>query len=404
MRKSGAGFRNITAVEYLTMAHIFGLNAAIMAHGRTIGWANEPPLNTNEYTLMQAGKEVCMTATYVARTVLAWWFWVSRYDQMLCSNYQGNMSGPEETYAFFFWKVQAFGWFRIVSIVILGASALHIPCVMVVLEESVASSVYCRSSLVVFAYCTVGAELTLLFNQVGGVYEFNFECVAEVLAVLVGCKCFIWGAFKPDREADPLVLLNSHASNRVPVSWPYAGVDLQGVCEVLKLAWIGPGSGDRGSASGASRVALAGSATNESLSSAATAQQAQQARQHNLAAAIPLVPPATPRPGPASTNAEISLVDRPPPQSPPPLPSSPSHHPPAAAVLVLPSPSPPPPQPRQVPMAPPPQPPVLPPPLPPPPQPPLLPPASIQPPLIQAQLPLHVENAEHAVGDDAAIG
>ena len=56
-----AGIRNITAVEYLTMAHIFGLNAAIMAHGRTIGWANEPPLNTNEYTLMQAGKEALGT-------------------------------------------------------------------------------------------------------------------------------------------------------------------------------------------------------------------------------------------------------------------------------------------------------------------------------------------------------
>ena len=387
-----AGIRNITAVEYLTMAHIFGLNAAIMAHGRTIGWANEPPLNTNEYTLMQAGKEVCMTATYVARTVLAWWFWVSRYNHMLCSNYQDDMLTPQEPYVFFFWKVKAFGWFRIVSIVLLGASALHIPCVMVVLEESVASSIYCRTSMAVFVYCILGAELTLYFNNVEGAYEFNFDCVPEVLALLVGCKCFIWGALKPDREADPLVLLNSDASHRVPVSWPYAGVDLQGVCEVMRLAWFGRGSGrgrQRGSIAGGERgsgsvASHGGSATDESFSPAPVVQQpqatsAQQARQQNLTAMLLVPPVATP----AVTSAMASqppTTPRPPPQaltqllSPLSIAPSPYHHPPAAGALVVASP------PSQQ------------------------TPHQLQPPLIQVQEPLNVDSTGSAAASDSAVG
>lgn len=94
-----AGFRRITAAEYITIAHIFALNAAIIAQGRMVGWSQEPAFPTSEYYLVQCGKELAMTGSYVARTVLAWWFWVSLYDDMLCS-------GTHTTYAFFFARVR----------------------------------------------------------------------------------------------------------------------------------------------------------------------------------------------------------------------------------------------------------------------------------------------------------
>lgn len=94
-----------------------------------------------------------------------------------------------------------------------------------------------------FVYCILGAELTLQFNGVRDVYALHLDCAAEVLSMLIGGKCLIWSALKPDREADPLILLVQHPAHRVPVSWPYAGVDLQGVFEVLRLGWAGPPRG-----------------------------------------------------------------------------------------------------------------------------------------------------------------
>lgn len=94
------GFRSITATEYITISHMFALNAAIIAQGRMVGWSQEPAFPTSEYYLLQCGKELAMTGSYIARTVLAWWFWVSLYDDMHCHG------AHSPVYAFFFARVR----------------------------------------------------------------------------------------------------------------------------------------------------------------------------------------------------------------------------------------------------------------------------------------------------------
>eukprot|EP00892_Ulva_mutabilis_P004354 jgi/Ulvmu1/2290/UM013_0137.1 len=224
------GLRKITAAEYITIAHIFALNAAIIAQGRMVGWSQEPAFPTSEYYLVQCGKELAMTGSYVARTVLAWWFWVSLYDDMLCSD------AHRPVFAFFFARVEAFGWFRVLAIICLALAALQLPFVMAFMDENDTWMLQYRATIAIFIFCSVGAELTLHWNGVHGANSFRHDSTAEVLAILIGGKSLIWASLKPQRESDPLVLLVRDTAHRIPVSWPYAGLDLQGILDLLDRA------------------------------------------------------------------------------------------------------------------------------------------------------------------------
>lgn len=133
-------------------------------------------------------------------------------------------------------QVEAFGWFRVLAIICLALAALQLPFVMAFMDENDTWLLQHRATIVTFIFCSVAAELTLHWNGVHGANSFRHDSIAEVLAVLIGGKNLIWAALKPQRESDPLVLLVRDTAHRIPVTWPYAGLDLQGVLDLLDRA------------------------------------------------------------------------------------------------------------------------------------------------------------------------
>lgn len=133
-------------------------------------------------------------------------------------------------------QVEAFGWFRVLAIVALALAALQLPFVMAFMDESDTWKLQYRATVAIFLFSSVAAELTLHWNDVHGANSFRHDRVAEVLALLIGGKALVWAALKPQRECDPLVLLVRDPAHRIPVAWPYAGLDLQGVLDLLERA------------------------------------------------------------------------------------------------------------------------------------------------------------------------
>ena len=120
---------------------------------------------------------VCKDANRSDARCVCRWFWTTAFDDMRC-----GLSGIR---VFFFAPVPAFGWFRIVRVIVLCLQVLTVVAHLGAGSEEMSQHYV---ALVVFstAWGVLGAELEIQWNHLSGAAGLDLAFVEQIIGLMIG--------------------------------------------------------------------------------------------------------------------------------------------------------------------------------------------------------------------------